>query len=68
MSNFTFALGEQCHITVSGEAGIVMGRAEYLSSPNHYWLFYKDADGCARECWWREDQLASDGIGTQSVP
>lgn len=60
---FAFALGEQCHITVSGETGLVMGRAQYINSPNSYLLFYKAADGRAVEQWWRQDQLESDGIG-----
>lgn len=54
---FKFELGQQVEIKVSGESGEVIGRAEYADSENSYFLRYKDAQGMAREEWWREGAL-----------
>lgn len=54
---FSFTLGQRVVITVSGEEGEVIARAEYLQSENNYLLRYKDAQGMAREEWWREGAL-----------
>lgn len=44
-------------ITVSGEAGTVIGRADYIDSENNYYVLYKGADGRAMKEWWRESEL-----------
>lgn len=44
-------------INVSGETGIVIGRAEFTASENSYQVRYKAADGRAIECWWNESAL-----------
>lgn len=59
MSQFKFSPGQQVCITVSGETGEVVGRAEYLTTENSYYLRYKSADGRAVQAWWDESALAS---------
>lgn len=58
MKKFKFKLGQQVCISVSGEAGEVVGRAEYLETENSYYLRYKSADGRAVQAWWEASALA----------
>ena len=53
-----FELKQQVRITVSGEAGEIIGRADYSTAnlPS-YLIRYKTADGRAAEQWWTEDAL-----------
>jgi hypothetical protein len=55
--DFKFSLGDKVAIEVSGEQGIVIGRAEYLSADNTYLVRYSAADGRAVEQWWNQDAL-----------
>ena len=54
---FKFELKEQVTIAASGEQGVVIGRAEYDTSENQYYIRYKAADGRATESWWGESAL-----------
>lgn len=56
---YIFALGQKVVITVSGEAGETIARAEYLHSNNRYLIRYRCADGRATEQWWDEDALSA---------
>jgi hypothetical protein len=56
-NTFKFALGQTVTIAVSGETGEVLGRAEYTTAANNYFVRYKTADGRATECWWQENAL-----------
>lgn len=56
---FKFGLNQQVMLTTSGEAGAVVGRAEYESGESTYLVSYKAADGRAVEVWWRESALES---------
>lgn len=56
--HFRFALGESVTLTLSGETGLVIGRAEYANSANSYMVRYKTADGRQVESWWTEDALS----------
>jgi len=58
MSVFSFELGDGVAITVSGETGIVIARAEYKESQPGYLVRYKAADGRAVESWWNQDALS----------
>lgn len=58
MSNFIFEIGQCVDINISGEQGFVIGRAEYQTSENGYYLRYKTADGRAIETWWSESALS----------
>ena len=60
MSPFKFNLGQQVKIAVSDEAGQVIGRAEYTTDTNSYFLRYKNADGNAVQAWWDEDALTGE--------
>jgi hypothetical protein len=54
---FKFELGQNVKITVSGEVGEVVGRADYSNSESSFFIRYKSADGRAVEEWWREQAL-----------
>lgn len=54
---FQFKLGQQVAIKVSGETGEVLGRAEYSTAENNYFLRYRAVDGRAVEAWWQESSL-----------
>ena len=54
---FKFYIEEFVCITVSGEQGDVIARAEYAHSEDQYLLRYKSADGRAVEAWWPESAL-----------
>ena len=58
MDQFTFNIGASVRISVSGEEGIVKGRADYGGTrPQSYLVDYKAADGRAVSAWWDLDQL-----------
>jgi hypothetical protein len=59
MANFKFQLGEPVKIDISGEAGEVIGRTEYLATPPQYFVLFKAADGRAVTAWWEADFLSS---------
>ncbi len=54
---FKFELNQAVTIQISGEHGVVIGRAEYVASERAYLVRYKSADGRAVEDWWRESSL-----------
>lgn len=58
MSQFKFALGQSVTIAASGETGEVIGRAEYATSENSYYIRYAAADGRAVESWWQQSALS----------
>ena len=62
MGNFNFELGSSVVITVSGETGSVIARAEYINSDPQYLVRYKNGQGCALESWWTKDALSSTGF------
>lgn len=55
--SFKFELRDEVEITVSGETGVVIGRAEYVNSDSQYWIRYKASDGRAVEGWHYEESL-----------
>ena len=44
-------------ITVSGEHGNIIARAEYVDTTPQYLLRYKCGDGRAVESWWGESAI-----------
>lgn len=46
-----FCIGAAVAIEVSGEVGVVIGKAEYLEGGTQYQVHYKDANGCAKTEW-----------------
>ena len=50
MKTFKFELGDQVKITTSGEAGEVIGRAEFNNGNPQFQVRYLAADGRATEC------------------
>lgn len=57
MSEFNYKLGASVAIRVSDELGIVIARAEYLTSENAYLVRYKTNEGVGVEAWWGESAL-----------
>lgn len=49
---FAFNLGDQLSLSLSGEAGVVIGRAEFANSDDSYLIRYKAGDGRLVEAWW----------------
>ena len=52
-----FELGAEVTIEASGEKGIVVGRAQYSTAEDQYYIRYKTADGNAIESWWTVSAL-----------
>lgn len=50
--DFKFDLNARVRIVESGEAGTVIGRADYTHSEDSYLVRYKAGDGRAVENWW----------------
>lgn len=59
MQPFKFELKQSVKIEASQESGEVLGRCEYSTAENNYYIRYKAADGRACECWWTESALAA---------
>ena len=57
MNKFLFHMNQAVKIAVSGEEGVVVGRAEYDTAENNYFVRYRSADGRAIEQWWSESAL-----------
>ena len=55
---FKFKLKQPVVIAISGEEGIVIGRAEYSASKPQYFIHFKAADGRACTAWYEADFLA----------
>jgi seryl-tRNA(Sec) selenium transferase len=58
MAMFKFELNQEVKIFRSNESGVIIGRAEYVSGLNNYFVRYVAADGRAVEAWWQEDALS----------
>ena len=54
---FKFNHGDKVQIVASGETGEVIGRADYKTAEDNYYLRYKAADGRAVEAWWQVDAI-----------
>lgn len=54
---FVFELGQKVKISISGEAGEVIGRAEYTHSNPQMQIRYLAADGRAVESWWDQEAI-----------
>lgn len=57
MSTFKFSMQQRVTIEITGESGVVIGRAEYSMTEPSYYLRYQAADGRATEEWWAESAL-----------
>lgn len=57
MKNWKLALGQTVALAMSGEQGVVVGRAEYEGDADRYLVRYKAGDGRLVESWWHEDAV-----------
>jgi hypothetical protein len=58
MKAFKHELGARVKLKESDEEGEVIGRAEYQTSEDAYYVRYKAADGRQVSDWWGESALA----------
>lgn len=54
MTKWVFELNAVAKL-VSGETGVIVGRAEYTNSNEQYLVRYTAGDGRLTEGWWRTD-------------
>lgn len=52
-----FELGAAVRLSMSGEGGVVLGRAEYVGDRPSYYIRYVAADGRQVEEWFKNDAL-----------
>lgn len=60
MKDFIFCINQLVVLAESGEAGTVIGRAQYAPGDypeNQYKVRYVNAAGCLTEAWWNESLL-----------
>lgn len=62
MKNWQFGLGQPVRLTLSGEKGQVIGRAEYSDRPDLYYVRYVAANGRQVENWQEVTALDADPI------
>lgn len=62
MKKFKFELGAKMAILISGEAGQIKARAEYINHANAYLIHYKAADGRAVDSWFDENEIQTAGV------
>src|SRR5471030_2889960 len=63
MKKFMFELAAKVVVLISGEAGQVKARAEYVNHANAYLIHYKAADGRAVDSWFDEDEIQAFSVG-----
>lgn len=69
MSEWKLSLRQPVRVAISGEAGEVIGRAEYATTPlRSYYVRLLRADGRASEDWWTEDALEAVKVESPPVP
>lgn len=59
MSKFKFELDDKVELSLSGECGVVHGRAEYATSDPSYYVAYMAGDGRQVMGWWDGGLLRS---------
>ena len=53
-----FAIGDAVVVKVTGQKGLVVGRAEYDNVyPNSYWLQYQSGEGNLAKTWFDEQDI-----------
>jgi hypothetical protein len=55
--DFNYIIGQNVKLSLSGESGDVIGRAEYKDQPPSYYVRYLAADGCQVKEWLNDDDL-----------
>ena len=58
MGPFAFLLGDAVELTLSGEQGVVIGRAEYTESEPQYLVRYVTAQNCQVEAWLSQSAIS----------
>lgn len=56
--SFKHRLNSRVTLSESGESGKIVGRAQYTTADNQYYVLYKAADGRQVESWWTESAIA----------
>jgi len=68
MKKFMFELAAKVVVLISGEAGQIKARAEYVNHANAYLIHYKAADGRAVDSWFDEDEIQAFAVGYSHSP
>ncbi len=58
---FKYELGQSVKVSISGETGVIKGRAEYTNCIDGYFVHYLAADGRAQDRWFNEDEITQAG-------
>lgn len=58
MNGFAFNLGDAVALTMSKEAGVVIGRAEYEATADQFYVRYVAADGRQVRDWFGAEELS----------
>lgn len=56
---FKFEIGARVRLVESREEGVVIGRAEYDTSEDNYYVRYVAGDHRQTESWWQESALVA---------
>ena len=59
MKQWKLELGQTVSLAMSGEEGVVIGRAEYSNMNDQYLVRYRAGDGRLVEGWWFEEAIGS---------
>ncbi|WP_243612959.1 hypothetical protein [Shimia aestuarii] len=57
---FTYELDQRVRLLMTEETGVIIGRAEYQTGPNNYYVAYKAADGRQMCAWWEENLICAE--------
>ena len=57
MKSYNFEMGQTVKLSLTGESGTIIGRAEFKYSENSYYLRYVAADGRQVQQWHDESAL-----------
>ena len=67
MERFAFELSQDVRLVRTGEAGTVVGRAEYVDAIPSYYVRYTAADGRQAEAWWAQSALEAAGASSSTI-
>ncbi len=54
---FKYKLKAKVKMASSDEEGVIVGRADYHSSEDQYFVRYMNANGNQTKCWWDESDI-----------
>lgn len=58
-TDFKYKLGDKVSLIETEECGTIIGRSEYMTSENSYYIRYKTTDGRQVLLWWGESHIVA---------